>query len=1332
MTKSKLLDELNKEQLQAVTHKNGPLLIIAGAGTGKTKVITHRIAWLIEQKLAKPSEILALTFTEKAAAEMEERVDVLVPYGFVDTWISTFHAFGDRIIRDYALELGLPANFKVLTQTQQAIFIHQNLYAFDLKYFRPISNPLSHIEALIKHFSRLKDELITPEDYLRFAQVKNEKLKIKSVEETVESEKTLELANAYQRYCELMIQAGNLDFGDQIFLAYKLLKENKKVLAECQEKFKYILVDEFQDTNYGQNELIKLLAAKNQNITVVGDDDQCLPSTTKIKTPKGDKLIKNLRINHEVITAIGKGHVGISKINKIFKNTRKRKLITVKTASGKILTVTDNHKMFSYVPNKENNNFYYVYLMYRQNLGWRLGITNDLITRLRLERSADKIIGIKACKNEVEVRYWEMLWSLKYSLPTGCFKERKNIAIKGIWLTKLYQQLDTEKNARRLALDLGIDLNSHHFCLDAVTRGQSRRIKINVNICQRNYRSKRKNNLLFNPKIVHEINLETSNQKIIKLLIDNGYKLQKSKKGYRIRIQKTEASEISTIAFNLQKLTKGIIENKFKIGFKNKKTHVALVMPASNILEGHYLPIINNNEIIFDEIISKKISYKKVTTYDLEINRTHNFIANDIVVHNSIYRFRGAAISNILDFTKTYADAKQIVLNQNYRSTQQILDASYKLIKHNNPDRLEVQNKIDKKLISQSHGQEPELLYSQTLSAEADSVTEQIKNLKLKNKNLRFNDFAILVRANSHGQPFIDSLNIKGIPHIFSGASGLYSQSEIKMLVAFLKCLVYTDDNLSYYQLATSELYNIDHQTMSELYTISKRTNKSISDLIKNQRNQFSEISEIYESINKYRQKKNESVGELLYEYLTEKKYLKNLIKNISVENELKIYNIAKFFGRITEFNHSSQERGVLAFLENLELVLSYGEEVVSSDIDPDIDAVNILTVHAAKGLEWPVVFIANCVADRFPSRNKHDPLPIPDELIKEKLPSGDFHLQEERRLFYVAATRTKNHLFLTSAEDYGGKRVKKLSQFVLELLDEVKPDKIKHHLSSIEKIEKFKKLELQIPKLPDKFTGDKIRLSRQQIDDYFTCPKKFYFAHIIKIPLLENHQLMYGVAIHEALNRYFTRKINTPAGGKRSELSQLLSDYQEAFKNVGFITVEHEKQRYQQGVETLTRFYSEDANDLQNPNKVEQSFEFEVNNTKINGRYDLVYKLHKITDKSVYPEYDRGAQYEIRDFKTSDVKTQKDADRRIKESTQMMMYALAWQKQYGVIPKTTLYFIESGLKGEIVYNQKDLEETKQMIMDVSSGIKQHDFTAKPERFSCQYCPYKDICPDKI
>ena len=312
-----LFKGLDVNQSKTIKCTGGPCLIVAGAGTGKTTVITRKIAYLIAQKKAEPSEILALTFTEKAAQEMEERVDQLVPYGFTDTNISTFHSFGDRLIRDYAIELNLPVNFNVLTDTERAVFFRQNLYTFELKHFRPPGNPTSFIEAMLNHFSRLKDELVEPEEYIKFAQKKYQSAKRKqsAKEDLIEAERIIELATTYEKYNQLMLRSGNLDFGDQLFLTYKLLKENNRVLKECQEKFKFILVDEFQDTNFAQNEIVKLLARRHLNITVVGDDDQSIYRFRGaaisnildfIKTyPKAKQIIlnKNYRSTQEILDA---------------------------------------------------------------------------------------------------------------------------------------------------------------------------------------------------------------------------------------------------------------------------------------------------------------------------------------------------------------------------------------------------------------------------------------------------------------------------------------------------------------------------------------------------------------------------------------------------------------------------------------------------------------------------------------------------------------------------------------------------------------------------------------------------------------------------------------------------------------------------------------------------------------------------------------------------------------------------------------------------------------------------------------------------------------------
>ena len=241
--------KLNSEQKKAIEHRIGPLLIIAGAGTGKTTVITERIKYLIKQKLAKPDEILALTFTDKAAKEMEDRVDRIMPYGYTQMWISTFHTFCDNILRQEGISIGLNPNFKLITESESILFLKKHLFKLDLEYFRPLGSPNKFLEALLTHFSRLADEDITPDEYVSFAQSLSQRLirlgrkKSKEDEEILEVEKTLELANAYKQYSQLKLKEGMLDFADLISQALFLLRIRKNILKRYQNQFKYILVD---------------------------------------------------------------------------------------------------------------------------------------------------------------------------------------------------------------------------------------------------------------------------------------------------------------------------------------------------------------------------------------------------------------------------------------------------------------------------------------------------------------------------------------------------------------------------------------------------------------------------------------------------------------------------------------------------------------------------------------------------------------------------------------------------------------------------------------------------------------------------------------------------------------------------------------------------------------------------------------------------------------------------------------------------------------------------------------------------------------------------------
>jgi DNA helicase-2/ATP-dependent DNA helicase PcrA len=278
---SGLLRGLDRQQRQAVTHGDGPLLVLAGPGAGKTHVVTRRIVWLIATKRARPEQILALTFTERAADEMQARVDLLVPYGQAGTDILTFHAFGDGLIRDHALELGLPGEPRVLGRAEAGILLGGSIERLELHRYRPLADPTRHVGALVDLVGRAKDEGASPADFLALAAALRAQAGAATAGEEAgalaeRAADVGELGGAYEAYQRLLVEAGAVDHGDQLAMAVRLLSDHAPVRAALRERYRYLLVDEFQDTNPAQLDLLELLAAGTRNVTVVGDDDQAI------------------------------------------------------------------------------------------------------------------------------------------------------------------------------------------------------------------------------------------------------------------------------------------------------------------------------------------------------------------------------------------------------------------------------------------------------------------------------------------------------------------------------------------------------------------------------------------------------------------------------------------------------------------------------------------------------------------------------------------------------------------------------------------------------------------------------------------------------------------------------------------------------------------------------------------------------------------------------------------------------------------------------------------------------------------------------------------------
>lgn len=973
MTKSVGKKRLNKEQLEAIKHKGGPLLIIAGAGTGKTTVITERIKYLLFSKKVKLSEILALTFTEKAAREMEERIDMVMPYGYTQMWISTFHSFCDRILKQEALHIGLDPKFKLMTQTSSVQFIRKNLFVFDLDYFRPLGNPTKFVSGMLQHFSRLQDEDISPQDYLKYA--KKITKKNTTSEEKMEAKKTMELAKAYVAYDELKIQKGLMDFGDLIVKTLALFRQRQNILANYQKQFKHILVDEFQDTNHAQNELAILLAGKSGNITATGDDDQ------------------------------------------------------------------------------------------------------------------------------------------------------------------------------------------------------------------------------------------------------------------------------------------------------------------------------------------------------------------------SIYRFRGAAVSNIIHFKKAYPKAKVVVLVKNYRSTQEILDRAYEMIQHNNPDRLEAVEKIDKKLVSQRKlkGEGIQLIHTDRVENEADQVVKEIIKL-IEEGVYDYKDFAILVRANNHAEPFMRALSRGGLPYQFLGPGRLFKQSEVIDLISYLKVLYNFEDSVAFYRLLSIDYFDILPRDLIKIGNYARRFNLSIFetcekiDSIYVNAETKRKINKIVTIINKHlKLAKHETAGQLVYYFLEETGLLQRLLKIETPGVEKKAINISKFFDKLKTYETDNEDATVMAIVDWIDLSSELGESPLVTDADwSEINAVNILTVHSSKGLEFPVVFLVNLVSQRFPTIERREQIPIPDKLIKEILPVGDYHIEEERRLFYVGMTRAKDLVFLTAADYYGeGKREKKLSPFIFEALGdsassaELATDK-HEQLSFID----YKSID---SKKPDtNIIGEKRErihvdyLSYSQIETFKTCPLHYKLKYIYKIPTPFSAPLSFGITMHAALKDfYFNYKKDQKHGEKL--IHTALKDN---WISEGYKSKSHEKKMFDKGKKFLSGYYKKEFDSKTIPVALEQPFVVPLRlpkgtrPLKIGGKIDRVDKLS-------------GGKIEIIDYKTgANIPTQRQID----HDLQLTFYALAaanineepFGKSVDKI-KLTLYYFDNQEKISTTRTKEQLEEARKEIFAWRDKIEKSDFKCSGHIF-CRTCEYALFC----
>ncbi len=346
-----LLSTLNDEQRSAVQHYDGPALVIAGAGSGKTKTVVHRIAYLMQEHGVYPQQILAVTFTNKAAGELKERVEHLIGPPAKDLWVSTFHSACLRILRSYGEKIDLQNGFVIYDDNDQLDILKD---IFETVSGLGDSNPRV-VRSLI---DRAKSNMWSPKEFIQ---------KGSHTFGNMVSGIPIELvAEAYERYEMRLRRANAVDFNDILGRTVELFENFPEVLDKVQQRAVFVHVDEYQDTNHVQYNLTRLLANKYQNLMVVGDPDQCLPVGTRIHTPKGCIPIEDLKEGDEVLGTGGGEKPLKATITQVKRGHYQGELWQIK-AGNHLLQGTPHHIVLARIAPRAG--FYYVYLMYREDRG---------------------------------------------------------------------------------------------------------------------------------------------------------------------------------------------------------------------------------------------------------------------------------------------------------------------------------------------------------------------------------------------------------------------------------------------------------------------------------------------------------------------------------------------------------------------------------------------------------------------------------------------------------------------------------------------------------------------------------------------------------------------------------------------------------------------------------------------------------------------------------------------------------------------------------------------------------------------------------------------------
>ncbi|MBU6388931.1 UvrD-helicase domain-containing protein [Patescibacteria group bacterium] len=667
----------------------------------------------------------------------------------------------------------------------------------------------------------------------------------------------------------------------------------------------------------------------------------------------------------------------------------------------------------------------------------------------------------------------------------------------------------------------------------------------------------------------------------------------------------------------------------------------------------------------------------------------------------AIYSFRGANINNILHFRETYPGAKAVPLTENFRSTQPILDTAYALIQHNNPNRLEARESISKRLISQRVGGSlPEHWHFERSIFEQQKVADTINDL-LRSGLYEPEDIAILVRSRSHSHGMEAALQSRGIPYHCLGDNRFYHQPLIQSVLSFLRFLTDPDNNLNLFYCLTHPPFRVPERVLQKYMNASRYQTVSLYEYLEQSSNLDTDVTAALQ----YLQKLITECGGLQ----TSQAFL-HFIQDSGLTEQMKEEGqsmdlLATLHEEISAYETVRGASGVAEYIQYLDYLLASEEEItLQRDNDTASPGVRVLTIHKSKGLEFSVVFVMSMVQGRFPGKNYADSLPFPYEITHSHLNPTENKEEEERRLAYVAFTRAKERLYLTSSELYEERKTPaKVSQFVIEALGaSSQPQRGK---------------EAPLP-LPTGRTGKKEgqryqppTFSPSALENYMSCPKKYEYQYVLNVKAPASHFANFGISVHETLRKWWEARRN----GKDADIDTL---YRESWISGGYENKRHEHERFQEGLEMLKRYEERHRDEPIKPVALEQSCKIRLEEgIVLNGKIDRV---------DLLPD----GKYKVIDYKTGEsVKKSKD----LADDIALGSYVLALTQQRRTVEEVEIQYL---MKDEAVtLKQADLDLTavqakvKETVTRIRADIERGEFTPTPSLNTCQYCDYRDICP---